>query len=109
MRTMQEKVIASIGKEITAKGFEPVVSRSYSNTGSIGIQEKDEVGNIACVYYNFQDETMTLSIAVNGVKIPSQKGRSDYFDYYMKNEDRVRYNEFKNTLINELKKLKFKK
>lgn len=104
---MQKKVIADIKTTLESINpkLEAIIIPNFSNTGKLSIQYKDKVGELASINYDFQRDTMTFSIVVGGKKIPSQLGRSDYFDFYMNHNEISDYERFKNSMIINLKGL----
>ena len=85
----------------------------FANGGVIGVQAADFPVNIGEVGFGFQPGTMNFTLTFNdGVamrEIPSQPGRADYFDFYMKHSDIAAYVVFFNALTAQLTKLKMVK
>lgn len=104
MRTFQQKVIEYIANVILDYRLEPVMHSTFANGGKISIQNKDEIGELGHVRYNFQPGTYTLGINFAGKDIPSQEGRNDYFDFYLEDGDREGFNQFAGILRKHLQK-----
>jgi hypothetical protein len=102
---MQKKVLNNIKALIEARGLEALDCPNFSNTGHISIQHPAEVGELAKVGYNFQNDRYTLTITVLGERIPSQPGRADYFDFYLMFTDADGYKRFRSVLDMELTKI----
>ena len=98
MRTMQQKYLGRIESIAKLQGLEAIQVVDYGNTGTIHIQDEKSIESMVEVRYNFQSKNVTFSLTVNGVKIPSQPGRDDYFDYYMQYSETCRLNKFFNLL-----------
>lgn len=89
MRTMQQKALAMIEAMIVKHGYEPVQSAGYANTGTIGIQDPTNIGNIGSVEYDFQSNSVTFRLNAWNERILSQPPRQGYYDfliYYNKHE-----------------------
>jgi hypothetical protein len=101
---MQKKVLNHLTKVITSAGFEAINCRNFANTGHISIQHEDRIGELASVSYDFQSSwsTMTFSITIGNKRIPSQRGRDNYFDFYMKFTDVTDFNNFERVLRQQL-------
>jgi hypothetical protein len=107
----QKKILGIVTQAIVDNGLDPVHRGKFSNMGAIGIQLSTKPVDIALVNYDFQSDTMTLSIYVKNaagamVGVQSQPPRQNYFDFYMKYEDERGYDRFYTALMQELKKLK---
>jgi hypothetical protein len=104
-RSLQSKVLADIEKVIESHGFECINVRAWANTGKMSIQMTDEVGELGYVSYDFQDTTMKFEIYIEGRGVPSQPGRSGYYTWYLKHEERAGYQQFRKALDTEVGKL----
>ncbi|KJS04716.1 MAG: hypothetical protein VR73_13700 [Gammaproteobacteria bacterium BRH_c0] len=97
---MQHKVLANLKALIESTGLEALDRPHWANTGSLSIQHPEEIQELASVGYDFQDTwgTMTFSITVKGQRLPSQPGRSDYFDFRINYTDGEGFQQFRNRL-----------
>ena len=94
MRNMQSKVLAKFSEVIEARGFEPVQKAQFANMGIISVEHPDKLGSIMQVRYEFQDTSATFSMSVGTKKIPSQPGRADYFDFYIRYDQPAQFEYF---------------
>lgn len=78
---MQKKMISIIMDQIEKRGFQATTNYRFSNMGTIGVSTAESVKNFIEVSFHFNDEYFILSLSKDGKKIPSQRGRDDYFDY----------------------------
>ena len=102
---LQEKIWNDVAQQIINAGFDGVDNPQWGNKGMIMIQDKNSIQTFGSVKYDFQYDTMEFSIKINGKNIPSQKGRNDYFDFYLKYEDFNGYNRFIGVLLEQLAKI----
>lgn len=106
MRSMQTKVLAKFQEIITQHGFEPVQRAQFANTGLVSVEREDTLGSLMQVRYDFQDTTATFSMKVGEKKIPSQPGRLDYFDFYIRYDRPQEFEYFISQLTWQLRLLK---
>lgn len=99
MKNMDDKVLNDLIGIIEDAGFETI-----NHWGRIHIQPSDDIKDVAVLGYDFQKDDMRFTLTVLGRKIPSQPGRSDYFDFWMSfNEEGYKqYKEFRQILKREL-------
>ena len=109
MRTMQQKYLKRVETLAEDNGYEAVQVADYGNTGTIYIQQENSVSSDAEVYYNFQSGTVTFTITIRGIKMPSQPPREGYFDFYMNYSDNNAVNNFFKRLSRLLNDIKVKK
>ncbi len=86
MRTMQELIMDRIESYVGRYGRQCATANSYTNTGTIHIFS-EYLTPLGKINYNFQSSTYTLDIEWKGRRIPSQKGREDYFDSYSRYDE----------------------
>ncbi len=94
MNAVQQKTLNNIKQQVEEFGLEALLREQWANTGNVSIQRKDAVGELARVAYNFQDTGFTVAIYAADKGVPSQRGRSDYFDFHMSYSDTARYADF---------------
>ena len=83
IETVSERIIRKIQEKLESRGYEIALKSTFVNMGRLYIYTpKDTVKAFAEIGYDFQAENYTLTLTVNGKKISSQPGRSDYFDFY---------------------------
>jgi hypothetical protein len=91
MSALQKKILGIIMDKITEHGFEAINKAQWANTGDVHVTLPGKFGTLAKVDYDFQDSNLSLAIykTVDGraVGVPSQPGRPDYFNHYMKYEE----------------------
>lgn len=102
---MQKKVLAQITMIIEQLGFEVINKKEWANTGRLSIQKLNEFGELGKVRYDFQSDSIMLSIEINGQKLLSQPPRLNYYDFYFSYSDVAVFNRFVNTLKDGLSKL----
>jgi len=105
---MQHKVLANLKSLIESTGLEALDRPQWANTGSLSIQHPEEIEELASIRYDFQDTwgTMTFTITVGGQRLPSQPGRSDYFDFYIDYTDAEGFRYFRDRLQHALSTIK---
>ena len=100
MQTMQTKILKTISNIVSGYGLEAVQVADYGNCGTVYVQPEDDVNSLGEIGYNFQSGTMKFTLTFGGVKIPSQPGRDDYFDFYMDYSDTPAWRTFQSAMKN---------
>jgi hypothetical protein len=82
VQTTQKRILDMIAHALDERKITHTISYSHSNTGSIYLYA-EQVAPVAFgkIRFNFQSCSFTMSIEIDGVGIPSQAGRADYFDF----------------------------
>lgn len=104
-QSMQDRVLGKITEIATRLGFEVIEMPNWANTGALSIQD-DNFNELLKVKYDFQNswQNMTLSMWRDGKGIPSQPGRSNYFDFYMSYSSGEEIREFFSRFSQELER-----
>ena len=105
MSAIQTKVLNDLTQVIEQFGFEALELNVYSNLGRLSIQVPEQVGELARVNFDFQSDQMTFMLLVGETPVPSQPGRSDYFNFLIKYTDIDKYRQFRSSLEQVLKQL----
>ncbi|OEE38281.1 hypothetical protein A1QO_02570 [Vibrio genomosp. F10 str. ZF-129] len=100
--TLQKKYISHICTLASNYSFTPVQNEVHGNTGFISIELEKVMGSQAKIGYNFQDSKVTFAISIQGERVPSQDGKTDYFDFLIKYDDVNGFGEFEDRLHAEL-------
>ena len=104
--SFQSKTLNIINSMIEKYGFESIKVSEYANTGKLSIQKSNRFGELGKITYDFQSDTLTLSITIGNKQIMSQPPRKDYFAFYMRHSDVRAFENFLSSLESELKGLK---
>jgi hypothetical protein len=82
MQSAQQRILDAIERLANDHGIECAKSSDFANTGQVHLYQPGQTAAFGSVGFNFQTASYTLNLTVNGRKVPSQPGRSDYFDFY---------------------------
>lgn len=104
MQSLEEKILAQLEAAIEDYGFQPLLVGG-SGDGHISIQS-EAIGEHASVYYRIDSEYVTFRLTFLGKKIPSQPGRNDYFDFYLKHTEIDKIAHFFGCLEQNLERLR---
>lgn len=91
MQSFQARVLSKIAETAEAHGAEVSQSADYANTGSVNLHIAGMIAPAIVIGYDFQTSTYTMRITSRGVRIPSQIGRADYFDFHQNNASPSRF------------------
>ena len=99
---IQEKVLGKIKSVIENEGFEFVVQKDFTNTGTIYVM--DDLDVLGSLYYNFQSNYATLKVCGHGVDISKVTHHKDMESFYFKyNKDlKEKVNDIINSLISKV-------
>lgn len=81
-QSFQQRVIDAIERRLHDYGLDTSIQAHWGNTGTIYGHLKGEIEPAIQVGYNFQHGSYNLTLTVGDIRIPSQVGRYDYFDFY---------------------------
>lgn len=99
VKSFQDKLIERISFIAEEKGFEVVQQKRYANTGKLLVQEKNTFDSLVEITYDFQADTVSLTMSANGkpIVMERQKHRTDgYVKWYINITSGGEINEFVN-------------
>jgi len=82
IQSFQSRTLDAIAAKIETYSLEVSEAHAWGNIGNLFVHRKGVVTPVMTIHYNFQSHAYTLSITVGTRKVPSQVGRSDYFDFH---------------------------
>lgn len=92
MITVQERLLGRVEEILNELGYEIVAAKNFSNCGTLLVYENEEAtAAIGEIGFDFQNDTYTFRIARNGKLVPSQRGRSDYYDFHQRYTDHTEF------------------